>query len=64
MPDDEQQNVKQVNKSNVLLTTEKEDVPAFHGFNRVTAVGFYATRDKKFERLLVEPVVNLQVSMC
>jgi len=24
----------------------------------------YATRDKKFERLLVEPVVNLQVSMC
>mmetsp|Transcript_2660 Transcript_2660/g.9360 ORF Transcript_2660/g.9360 Transcript_2660/m.9360 type:complete len:210 (+) Transcript_2660:88-717(+) len=60
VPDDEQQNVKQVNKSNVLLTTEKEDVPAFHGFNRVAAVGLYATRDKKFERLLVEPVVNLQ----
>ena len=61
---DEQQNVKQVNKPNMLLTTKKEDVPAFHSFNRVAAVGLYGTRDEKFERLLVEPVVNLQVCMC
>jgi hypothetical protein len=48
------------NKS-ILLSTKKQDAPGFESINSVAAVSLYATRDEKFERLLLEPVANLQV---
>mmetsp|Transcript_11965 Transcript_11965/g.51343 ORF Transcript_11965/g.51343 Transcript_11965/m.51343 type:complete len:371 (+) Transcript_11965:120-1232(+) len=55
----QQQKVHEV-KSEVLSTTTNEDVPAFKSVNNIDAIGVYGTRDGKFERLLLEPVVNLQ----
>jgi hypothetical protein len=59
----QQQKVHEV-KSEVLSTTTNEDVPAFKSVNNIDAIGVYGTRDGKFERLLLEPVVNLQVCVC
>jgi hypothetical protein len=59
----QQQIVHEV-KSEVLSTTTNEDVPAFKSVNNIDAIGVYGTRDGKFERLLLEPVVNLQVCVC
>jgi len=52
---------QKVCKSKVLSTTRNEDFPAFNSVNNIDTVGLYRTRDRKFERLLLEPVVNLQV---
>lgn len=59
----QQQKVHEV-KSKVLSTTTNQDFPAFKSVNNIDAVGVYGTRDGKFERLLLEPVVNLQVCVC
>ena len=59
----QQQKVFKV-KSKVLSTTTNEDCPAFNSVNSNNATDWYRTRDGKFERLLLEPVVNLQVRLC
>ena len=57
----QQQKAYKVKAKVLLSTTTNEDSPAFNSVDNIDTVGLYGTRDGKFERLLLEPVVNLQV---
>ena len=60
----QQQKAYKVKAKVLLSTTTNEDSPAFNSVDNIDTVGLYGTRDGKFERLLLEPVVNLQVCVC